>query len=102
MPGSSYLVDTNILLRLVQPDSPEYGTIRKPGKPRGQSGRSPLLVKCAPALPTRNSLKTRRQNTPQVCRSFPLFGAQWSHDRHADRDRSAATARFPACLFSNH
>jgi hypothetical protein len=50
MPGSSYLVDTNILLRLVQPDSPEYGTIRKPGKPRGQSGRSPLLVKCAPAL----------------------------------------------------
>jgi predicted nucleic acid-binding protein len=27
MPGSSYLVDTNILLRLVQPDSPEYGTI---------------------------------------------------------------------------
>jgi hypothetical protein len=29
MPGSSYLVDTNILLRLVQPDSPEYGTIRE-------------------------------------------------------------------------
>ena len=29
MPGSSYLVDTNILLRLVQPDSPEYGTIRQ-------------------------------------------------------------------------
>ena len=28
MPGSLYLVDTNILLRLVQPDSPEYGTIR--------------------------------------------------------------------------
>ena len=27
MPGSSYLMDTNILLRLVQPDSPEYGTI---------------------------------------------------------------------------
>jgi predicted nucleic acid-binding protein len=29
MPESSYLVDTNILLRLVQPDSPEYGTIRQ-------------------------------------------------------------------------
>jgi len=29
MPGSSFLVDTNILLRLVQPDSPEYGTIRQ-------------------------------------------------------------------------
>lgn len=29
MPGSSYLVDTNILLRLVQPDSPEYGIIRQ-------------------------------------------------------------------------
>jgi len=29
MPGSSYLADTNILLRLVQPDSPEYGTIRQ-------------------------------------------------------------------------
>ena len=29
MPGSSYLVHTNILLRLVQPDSPEYGTIRQ-------------------------------------------------------------------------
>ncbi len=29
MPGSSYLVDTNILLRLVQPDSPEYGMIRE-------------------------------------------------------------------------
>jgi hypothetical protein len=29
MPGSSYLVDTNILLRLVQPDSPGYGTIRQ-------------------------------------------------------------------------
>jgi predicted nucleic acid-binding protein len=29
MPASSYLVDTNILLRLVQPDSPEYGTIRE-------------------------------------------------------------------------
>ncbi|MGB0064100.1 MAG: hypothetical protein WBP85_06595 [Terracidiphilus sp.] len=29
MLGSSYLVDTNILLRLVQPDSPEYGIIRK-------------------------------------------------------------------------
>ena len=29
MPSSSYLVDTNILLRLVQPDSPEYGTIRR-------------------------------------------------------------------------
>ena len=29
MTGSSYLVDTNILLRLVQPDSPEYGTIRQ-------------------------------------------------------------------------
>ncbi len=29
MPGSSYLVDTNILLRLVQPDSPQYGTIRE-------------------------------------------------------------------------
>ncbi len=29
MPASSYLVDTNILLRLVQPDSPEYGTIRQ-------------------------------------------------------------------------
>jgi predicted nucleic acid-binding protein len=29
MPGSSYLVDTNILLRLVQPDSPEYGSIRE-------------------------------------------------------------------------
>lgn len=29
MPGSSYLVDTNILLRLVQPDSPDYGKIRQ-------------------------------------------------------------------------
>jgi hypothetical protein len=29
MPGLSYLVDTNILLRLVQPDSPAYGTIRE-------------------------------------------------------------------------
>ena len=29
MPGSSYLVDTNILLRLVQPDSPEYGIVRQ-------------------------------------------------------------------------
>jgi predicted nucleic acid-binding protein len=29
MPGSFYLVDTNILLRLVQPDSPEYGIIRE-------------------------------------------------------------------------
>ena len=29
MPGLSYLVDTNILLRLVQPDSPDYGTIRQ-------------------------------------------------------------------------
>ncbi|MGH9604553.1 MAG: type II toxin-antitoxin system VapC family toxin [Terracidiphilus sp.] len=29
MPESSYLLDTNILLRLVQPDSPEYGTIRQ-------------------------------------------------------------------------
>jgi predicted nucleic acid-binding protein len=29
MPGSAYLVDTNIPLRLVQPDSPEYGTIRQ-------------------------------------------------------------------------
>jgi predicted nucleic acid-binding protein len=29
MSGSSYLADTNILLRLVQPDSPEYGTIRQ-------------------------------------------------------------------------
>jgi predicted nucleic acid-binding protein len=29
MPGDSYLVDTNILLRLVQPDSPEFGTIRQ-------------------------------------------------------------------------
>jgi hypothetical protein len=29
MPGLSYLVDTNILLRLVQPDSPEYGIIRQ-------------------------------------------------------------------------
>jgi len=29
MPGLSYLVDTNILLRLVQPDSPQYGVIRE-------------------------------------------------------------------------
>jgi predicted nucleic acid-binding protein len=29
MPGSAYLVDTNVLLRLVQPDSPEYETIRQ-------------------------------------------------------------------------
>jgi predicted nucleic acid-binding protein len=29
MAGSSWLVDTNVLLRLVQPDSPEYGTIRR-------------------------------------------------------------------------
>jgi predicted nucleic acid-binding protein len=29
MPGSSCLVDTNILLRLLQPDSPEYGNIRQ-------------------------------------------------------------------------
>jgi len=29
MPGISYLVDTNILLRLVQPDSPEYASIRQ-------------------------------------------------------------------------
>jgi len=29
MPGLSYLVDTNILLRLVQPDSPQYGIIRE-------------------------------------------------------------------------
>jgi predicted nucleic acid-binding protein len=29
MPGLSYLVDTNILLRLVQSDSPQYGTIRE-------------------------------------------------------------------------
>jgi predicted nucleic acid-binding protein len=29
MPESSYLVDTNILLRLVQPDSPQYGIIRE-------------------------------------------------------------------------
>ncbi len=29
MPGASYLVDTNILLRLVQSDSPEYGTVRQ-------------------------------------------------------------------------
>jgi predicted nucleic acid-binding protein len=29
MAGLSYLVDTNILLRLVQPDSPEYGKIRQ-------------------------------------------------------------------------
>jgi len=28
MPESSYLVNTNILLRLVQPDSPEYATTR--------------------------------------------------------------------------
>ena len=27
--GASYLVDTNVLLRLVQPDSPEHGKIRK-------------------------------------------------------------------------
>ncbi len=29
MPGASYLVDTNILLRLAQPDSPEHGSIRQ-------------------------------------------------------------------------
>ena len=29
MPGSSYLVDSNILLRLVRPDSPQYGIIRE-------------------------------------------------------------------------
>ena len=28
MAGDAYLVDTNILLRLVQPDSPEHGTVR--------------------------------------------------------------------------
>jgi hypothetical protein len=27
-PGTSYLVDTNILLRLVQPDSPDHKSIR--------------------------------------------------------------------------
>jgi predicted nucleic acid-binding protein len=27
--GASYLLDTNILLRLVQPDSPEHGSIRQ-------------------------------------------------------------------------
>jgi predicted nucleic acid-binding protein len=27
--GASYLVDTNVLLRLVQPDSPEHGSIRQ-------------------------------------------------------------------------
>jgi len=29
MPAASYLLDTNILLRLVQPDSPEYEAIRQ-------------------------------------------------------------------------
>ncbi|HEX9200514.1 MAG TPA: PIN domain-containing protein [Acidobacteriaceae bacterium] len=29
MPSSSYLVDTNVLLRLVQPDSPEHGIMRQ-------------------------------------------------------------------------
>jgi predicted nucleic acid-binding protein len=29
MASSSWLVDTNVLLRLVQPDSPEYGAIRQ-------------------------------------------------------------------------
>jgi predicted nucleic acid-binding protein len=29
MPGASYLVDTNVLLRLAQPDSPEHGSIRQ-------------------------------------------------------------------------
>jgi predicted nucleic acid-binding protein len=29
MSNSGWLVDTNVLLRLVQPDSPEYGTIRQ-------------------------------------------------------------------------
>jgi predicted nucleic acid-binding protein len=29
MPSASYLVDTNVLLRLVQPDSPEHTTIRQ-------------------------------------------------------------------------
>lgn len=29
MPGASYLVDTNILLRLSQPDSPEHALIRQ-------------------------------------------------------------------------
>jgi hypothetical protein len=36
----------------------------------------------------RNPLKTRRKNSPQVCRSFPTFGAQWSHDLRTD-DRRA-------------
>jgi predicted nucleic acid-binding protein len=29
MPGASYLVDTNVLLRLVQPDIPEHGGVRQ-------------------------------------------------------------------------
>jgi predicted nucleic acid-binding protein len=29
MPGTAYLVDTNVLLRLAQPDSPEYEAIRQ-------------------------------------------------------------------------
>jgi hypothetical protein len=29
MAGSSWLVDTNVLLRLVQPDSDDYGAIRQ-------------------------------------------------------------------------
>jgi predicted nucleic acid-binding protein len=29
MPGAAYFVDTNILLRLVQPDSPDHQTVRQ-------------------------------------------------------------------------
>jgi len=53
MPGSSYLVDTNILLRLVEPDRPEYGRIRQCRVPhvsllRAARPRNPRSAKIVP------------------------------------------------------
>ncbi len=41
----------------------------------------------------RNPLKTRPKFFSQLCRSFPPFGAEWSHDRQAEIDAQRSTSR---------
>jgi hypothetical protein len=83
-PGPSHLgtgdsIDLNRpRLNLDRSRTTAHAIRKDPGQPR-----KPL-----PAHFPRKPLKTRRKNIPQVCRSFPPFGAQWSHDLRTD-DRRA-------------
>ena len=69
---------------------------RKRGTFRFLGGRPRLCgVKPESLHFARNPLKTRPKFFSQLCRSFPPFGAQWSHDRQLEIGEQTTTAPPP-------